>query len=446
MVSSIRSTSWGRRILPTLPSLVFVAAAFLAGGYYESTYSLLAAVVWLGLAVAAALGGGRRPSGAFWALAALVCWSLLSAAWGPLGPALATTPLLALYAGVLLGAEWLARGPTLRALLRAIALVCLAALLGKPFVSGSRLSWPVTYANGLGLVAVSGVLLAVGLRRRSAFAWLDGIVSGLAAVLTFSRGALLAGAALLVAPRLPRRVGIAVAVALAALAVVLARPLAARFAAPAPDTRDAHRLVTLSGHGRTRLWGIAWREGRDHPLLGGGAGTWPRYAVRAEGLGAPANAHSLYLETFAELGAVGLAILLAFLAAALRRDRLLLVGALAIAAAADWDWQLPAAALPALIAAGAGRDQARTLGEGPAVGAALAALVVGVACGLHGLGAALLESGRPAQARLLLPADARPDAALRTRPAFARGCRIDPGEPALLFAAPLFGGCPRSGP
>jgi O-antigen ligase len=434
---------------------VFLAAAFLAGGYYESTYSLLAAVVWLGLAVAAALGGGRRPSGAFWALAALACWSLLSAAWGPLGPALAATPLLALYAGVLLGAEWLARGPTLSALLRAIALVCLAALLGKPFVSGSRLSWPVTYANGLGLVAVSGVLLAVGvllssgqvrdLARVRPRTWLEGTICGLAAVLTFSRGALVAGAALLVAPRLPRRIGIAVAVGLAALAVVLARPLAARFAAPAPDTRDAHRLVTLSGHGRTRLWRIAWREGRDHPLLGGGAGTWPRYAVRAEGLGAPANAHSLYLETFAELGAVGLAILLAFLVAALRRDRLLLLAALAIAAAADWDWQLPAAAIPALIAAGAGRDRARSLGERPAVGAALAALVVGVACGLHGLGAALLESGRPTQARHLLPGDARPDAAVRTRGAFARGCRIDPGEPALLFEAPLFGGCPPAG-
>jgi O-antigen ligase len=440
VVSSIRSTSWGRRILPTLPSLVFLAAAFLAGGYYESTYSLLAAVVWLGLAVAAALGAGRRPSGAFWTLAALACWSLLSAAWGPLGPALAVTPLLALYAGVLLAAEWLARGPMLSALLRAIAVVSLTALLAKPFVSGSRLSWPVTYVNGLGLVAVSGVLLAVGLRSV-----VPGALSGLAAVLTFSRGALLAGAALLVARRLPRRIGIAAAVAVAALAVVLARPLAARFAAPAPDTRDAHRLVTLSGHGRTRLWRIAWHDGRDHPLLGGGGGTWPRYAVRAEGLDAPANAHSLYLETFAELGAVGLAILLAFFVVALRRDRLLLVAALAIAAAADWDWQLPAAAIPALIAAGAGRERSPTLGERPAVCAALAALVVGVACGLHGLGAALLESSRPAQARHLLPGDARPDAGIRTRAAFVRGCRLDPGDPALLFEAPLYGGCPQPG-
>src|SRR5439155_20871117 len=72
---------------------------------------------------------------------------------------------------------------------------------------------------------------------------------------------------------------------------------------------------------------------------------------------------------------------------------------------------------------------------------ALAALALGIAVGLHGLGAALLESGRPAEARRLLPGDARPDAALHTRTAFARGCRIDAGEPALRYEAPAYGGC-----
>jgi O-antigen ligase len=421
----------GNRVAPTLPAALFVVAAFLAGGYYESTTGLLAAAVWLALAVAASYGAARRPSAAFWVLAALAAWSLCSAAWGPLGPALATTPLLVLYAGVLLAAEWLPREQTLHALGSAIALVCLVALVAHPFVGGSRLSWPVTYANGLGLVAVSGLLLA----RRL----IPGLVCALAAVLTFSRGALLTGAALLAAQRLPRRVGIGIAVALAVLAVVFARPLAARFAAPQPDTRDAHRLVTISGHGRTRLWRIAWHEGRDHPFAGGGAGTWPRHAVERLGLDAPANAHSLYLETFAELGAVGLALLLAFLALALRRDRTLLVAALAIAAAADWEWQLPAAAFPALVAAGAAHEGRRLVRSAPVL--ALAALVVGVAVGLHGVGAALLESGRADDARRLLPGDARPYASLHTRAAFARGCRIDPAEPALRYEAPAYGGC-----
>ena len=134
-----------------------------------------------------------------------------------------------------------------------------------------------------------------------------------------------------------------------------------------------------------------------------------------------------------------LALLLAFLALAIRRDRTLVVAALALAAAADWDWQLPAAALPALIAAGAAHQGHRLARS--SLPLACAALIVGLATGLHGLGAALLESGRPARARVLLPGDARPDAALRTRAAFERGCRLDAGEPALRYEAPTYGGC-----
>ena len=48
--------------------------------------------------------------------------------------------------------------------------------------------------------------------------------------------------------------------------------------------------------------------------------------------------------------------------------------------------------------------------------------------------------------RRLLPGDARPDAALRTRAAFLRGCRLDSGEVELLYEAPLYGGCPGPGP
>jgi hypothetical protein len=269
-------------------------------------------------------------------------------------------------------------------------------------------------------------------------------VCAFAAVLTFSRGALLAGAALLVAPRLPRRIGVAVAVALAALAVVLARPLAARFAAPAPDTRDAHRLVTLSGHGRTRLWRIAWQEGRDHPVLGGGAGTWRRHAVRAEGLDAPANAHSLYLETFAELGVVGLLLLVGALAVVLTRAHepaaAALLAAFVVHAAVDWDWQLPAVVLPALIAAGAGLRRPRRRASHVL---APAALVLGIAAAAHGIGAAILESGVESRSRArltahLLPWDARPWASIGD---LRRACETDADEPVLVRTHPSPGGC-----
>ncbi|MDX6411223.1 MAG: hypothetical protein QOE91_739, partial [Gaiellaceae bacterium] len=56
---------------------MFLACAFLAGGYYESTYSLLAALVWLALAATAALREVPRPSAATLALLGLLAWTLL---------------------------------------------------------------------------------------------------------------------------------------------------------------------------------------------------------------------------------------------------------------------------------------------------------------------------------------------------------------------------------
>jgi hypothetical protein len=311
----------------------------------------------------------------------------------------------------------------------------------------------VTYVNGLGLVAVSGVVLALGLRLSPRVRWPVAAVCGTTAVLTFSRSALLVGCVALVIlagarRRIPRSVAIAGAVVLAVASVALAKPVAARFAAPAPDERNARRLLDVSGHGRTELWRSAWHEGRDHPLAGGGAGTWPRaYAAQTHSLAGPANAHSLYLETFAELGLVGLALVAGFVALVLARGReepaaLAVVAAFALHAAADWDWQLPAATLPAIVCAGS------LVRRGPPLRvptlAALCALVIGLGAGAHGVGAALLENGitTPERARTaarLLPYDARPYAALPADRALA--CRIDRGELVLLRELPPDGGC-----
>ena len=77
------------------------------------------------------------------------------------------------------------------------------------------------------------------------------------------------------------------------------------------------------------------------------------------------DAHSLYLETAGELGLAGLLFLGLFIGgvaaagvAAVRRERELVVGAaagaavFAVHAAIDWDWEMPAVALPALVLAG----------------------------------------------------------------------------------------------
>jgi O-antigen ligase len=151
---------------------------------------------------------------------------------------------------------------------------------------------------------------------------------------------------------------------------------------------------------------------RDAPALGQGAGRYARSLIEPTGdLSLPANAHSLYLETLAELGLVGLALLAAFLALALARARAraapvaaAVVAAWAIQAAVDWDWQLPAATLPAVLAAGTLMRTGRPLSPVPVAAAALA---LGVAAGLHGLGAAVLETDVSTRDRApLLPADA----------------------------------------
>ena len=543
VASSIRSAGSSRRTRSTLAAVLatlpFLASAFLAGGYYESTYSLLAAALWLSLAAAAALTGLRRPSPALGFLAAFAVWTTVSALWGEPGAALRSVPLAALYVGVLALGELVGGETLLRALWASLSLVVVVALAGRltdlaPAPAGpasERLAWPVTYANGLGLVAVSALVLAAGLPgARPRLVAASAALSGAAVYLTFSRSALLAGlaAALLLlvlrpasarglaaavvgvgavaaldaltltsGPRLlpalgvgmavaallppfrlhvPRAAAVATALALALATVLLAKPIAARFAAPAPDERAARRLLDVSGHGRAELWRVAWEQGTARPLTGGGAGTWPRAYIEETGsLGGPANAHSLYLETFAELGAIGVLLLLAAVVVVFRaglRDgstwrpaALAAFAAWAVHAGVDWLWQLPAATIPALLAAGSLLAGAREPLEretgtgGRALAASVAALAVGLGAGLHGIGAALLESGvwSPERARLtarLLPFDARPYAALaaserergrplRARLALARACAIDEGEPVLRREPPSVKGCSK---
>ncbi len=87
---------------------------------------------------------------------------------------------------------------------------------------------------------------------------------------------------------------------------------------PPPGDGDLQRrLLSASGNGRSDYWRVARTMVRDEPLLGTGAGSFEAHWFRERSVAFHArDAHNLYLETLAELGPVGLALLLAIARAA----------------------------------------------------------------------------------------------------------------------------------
>jgi O-antigen ligase len=127
------------------------------------------------------------------------------------------------------------------------------------------------------------------------------------------------------------------------------------------------RLSGTGGNDRYQLWQQAIKADQSHPLVGTGAGTFGLWwQVHASVPLHVTDAHSLYLQTLAETGIVGLILIAGLLACfvvagvrhALRAPpelRLPLAGATAAivafmtSAAYDWVWQLGAIACLALI-------------------------------------------------------------------------------------------------
>jgi hypothetical protein len=162
---------------------------------------------------------------------------------------------------------------------------------------------------------------------------------------------------------------------------------------PGADVRQ--RLTATGNNGRL----ATWRVGRDafasQPLHGTGAGTYELAWQRER----PAplkviDGHSLYLETLAELGVVGLALLaialggiLLGVARGLRRpDRqahaavLAAAVALLLHAAIDWDWEMPALFVWLFAAGGLACARPPGDGDGDHVPQRLTRLVAGLAC------------------------------------------------------------------
>jgi O-antigen ligase/polysaccharide polymerase Wzy-like membrane protein len=174
----------------------------------------------------------------------------------------------------------------------------------------------------------------------------------------------------------------ATALALAAIAAILGA--VARYGSPptilsrgyhsfsAPPVRTGAagsnlnaRLFNLSSDGRTAVWHAAWHDYESHWLLGSGAGSYERYWLRHRPTPMKVrDAHSLYLEVLAELGPVGLGLLVLALgiplAAGVRARGQALVPAVLGAyvayllhAGVDWDWEMVVVTLSALACASA---------------------------------------------------------------------------------------------
>jgi hypothetical protein len=228
------------------------------------------------------------------------------------------------------------------------------------------------------LVVAAGALAAAAAAPFDAVTALDGSRAGregpgaavLALLAVVTAGAVLAHRAVLrrVRPgelRLPRRAGaLALAAVCAGFAVALIA--GADTSHDASLSTGAGRYGTLQSN-RYKYWDVARRAFADEPLRGVGAGGWAVYWRRdrpfAEGA---RDAHSLYIQTGAELGLVGLALLAAWLAGVALAARSALLSGRATAAGPiagcvvwaahvtlDWDFQMPAATLPALLLAGA---------------------------------------------------------------------------------------------
>jgi O-antigen ligase len=250
------------------------------------------------------------------------------------------------------------------------------------------LSGPLGYWNALGILDAMGVLLALGFAlstrlprvvRIAAFVALP--VLGTTLYLTYSRGSLAAlGAGLVVVAlchprlsgrRLRFRAALLAVVALAALGTALAltggagrlvgKTYRAFNSPPSSSGRPSQRLLTLSGNFRSKYWRVAWNEYSAHPWLGSGAGTFDLYwnRERATIYGAR-DAHNLYLEALAELGPIGLILLVATLVLPFlglrggRPDPLIAASAGAylaflLHAVVDWDWEMPAVTVAALL-------------------------------------------------------------------------------------------------
>jgi hypothetical protein len=451
-----------------VPLVLVPALGLSQGGFSPDAWvwagALAAWAAALGVVLGDDAGALRRAWAWLAAVGALLAWTILSAIWSAHSAQSVLDARRTLcYAAVLLALVVLSRPGGDRAIVLATHLA-ITFVVGYALVryllgprnaqefEGYLLAEPLGYANAVGILAVLGALLAIGIASRAGTAvgraaaaatvppfllalelsgshasWLALAAGGAAAVLldqTPLRLARVAGAVALPAvavvllgreselaalptPRVEgwvvALVALACAVAAAALAYrfgggeTAARRIPARVLVGATVVGLGLALASVIVYGaatepRASYYRVAWHdEYAGHPVLGTGAGTFALYWARSGHVasrGGALDVHSLYLETLAELGPIGLVLLLAALLlplrAALADSRSAYVPAAAAAyvaflvhAGLDWDWEMPVVVVAALSCAAA--LVSSTLTGRSRVGPAARAAVLGTA-------------------------------------------------------------------
>jgi hypothetical protein len=190
-----------------------------------------------------------------------------------------------------------------------------------------------------------------------------------------------------------------------------------RFDSATVTTADLNdRLFSIAGNGRSDQLRVSWDAAREARVAGNGAGTFEYlWYERRPTLLVVRDGHSLYLETLAEVGVVGLTLLggalLVLVVGGIRARRSRYVAAAtgaflawAAASAFDWHWEMVGVTLTALLAGSAGlvaseRRAPRPMTEGSRfvlIGVTTALSILGV---VSLVGNQALFAGREALAR-----------------------------------------------
>ena len=387
-------------------------------GYWNALGACMAAAIPLLASFAAGSDGSRARA---LALAAIPFPALTLFFSGSRGGALAA----AVGCGVLLlaGPRRINLAAVLGLGLAAAVPLVLFAAANDPLVDGESGAAAAAAGDQLLFITVA-VVVTLGIVGTQ----LDGWIAGLRPRRLGLRGGIVVGAIVLLA---------------GAGAVIAADPGSRLDALDAPPesprvtaAQESTRFANIGGSGRTDFWDAAVEAAREEPLRGIGAGGYEGWWNLNGDLRVPVkHAHSLFLESAAEVGIGGALLALAFFAvpavAGVRRLRaasapagagvghgvagaaLAVLAAALVTACLEWTWDVPAAFVPGVVGAAFLTAPAPTAGSlrSPArrrrgLALALGLIVVGLACA--GAGALLFLSEEALERSRELAASGQP--------------------------------------